>query len=847
MFTSRISSFVCSVVQMLPAVLVATLLVGVSGCGGKDEDPANTTASGADPTKSVVQPNDSATNDNDLAQADTKNPTDDGSFTKPENSGETTKDSEPKTPEKDAPGGKTGDETTDKTDTNPSDAKPVDPKKAKRQVERKKWAEVATNISKMRTIAIAFHNYHETFRSFLPDPKQNKDYFDKDGKLKVSWRVHLLPYLVDDFALYEKFNLDEAWDSPNNKPLLEQMPDIYRTDGDKGNKTRIVGFTDTNKENQDRLSSGFPVGRSVRIRDILDGTSNTILFVKAPKAKAVDWTAPEDFLFDSTKIEETAKSIATEKDGILIAFMDGSVHLLKSTMLPETLANLINPQDGKNVRYDKLTLRRPSPMDFVDPKSGPVHLAYMHPRAVAAIVLHPKAIFETPLIKKLASADIVKQIFAGAPFDPRKIEEVVIWVTPDNMYQPAYFSIRASDEATIDAIQKDPPPNMPGLKHDTLTMVYAPETILQEILDGDLENKPLADLLGKEMPKDHALAVVSLDHPFLKQFANPQMLAQLRLPPNLADERVLGIVGKLQSIRLSLDLDGDVLQKTAFKMADAESAEILKTFLTNGLEMAKSQLSELPAENTEVALAKSVSDGLKVVAKADTVTLQLNPNKDVREKLAEAVEKAMLAANKAAEGAARKNNLKMIGLGFHNYHDVYGRFAPADNKEWLDKDGKPYLSWRVHILPYMDHVELYQKFKLDEPWDSDNNKPLLAEMPDIFATEGVEKAGHTSLLTFTGKDTPFNGKTGPRMASVTDGTSNTLLVVHAGADKAVPWTKPTDLTVDLEKPFESLGKIGDAFEALMMDGSVRNLSDAMPVKTLKSLITPAGGEIIDDF
>ena len=76
------------------------------------------------------------------------------------------------------------------------------------------------------------------------------------------------------------------------------------------------------------------------------------------------------------------------------------------------------------------------------------------------------------------------------------------------------------------------------------------------------------------------------------------------------------------------------------------------------------------------------------------------------------------------------NNLKQVGLAMYNYREAHGRFpAPAIQ----GPDGKPLLSWRVAILPYLSENELYQSFKLDEPWDSPHNKPLLERMPQLFA------------------------------------------------------------------------------------------------------------------
>ena len=74
--------------------------------------------------------------------------------------------------------------------------------------------------------------------------------------------------------------------------------------------------------------------------------------------------------------------------------------------------------------------------------------------------------------------------------------------------------------------------------------------------------------------------------------------------------------------------------------------------------------------------------------------------------------------------------------------------------------------------------------------------------------------------------------------------SNTILCVEAGADKAVPWTKPEDLPFDPEKPLAALGKVSPkGFIAAFFDGTCEQLK--VDNKTLKALITPDGGEVID--
>src|SRR5258708_2726900 len=98
------------------------------------------------------------------------------------------------------------------------------------------------------------------------------------------------------------------------------------------------------------------------------------------------------------------------------------------------------------------------------------------------------------------------------------------------------------------------------------------------------------------------------------------------------------------------------------------------------------------------------------------------------------------AARYAKDRQISAKNLKQIGFAFHYYSEKYGRFLPRDI---ADKKGKPLLSWRVSILPFLDEEKLYKEFKLDEPWDSENNKKLIDNMPKVYrAPRGKFENGH---------------------------------------------------------------------------------------------------------
>ncbi|WP_339728453.1 DUF1559 domain-containing protein [uncultured Gimesia sp.] len=189
--------------------------------------------------------------------------------------------------------------------------------------------------------------------------------------------------------------------------------------------------------------------------------------------------------------------------------------------------------------------------------------------------------------------------------------------------------------------------------------------------------------------------------------------------------------------------------------------------------------------------------------------------------------------------ASELDNMKKIGRAFHDYHDSFTRFPPADAHL---VDGKPLLSWRVHLLPFLGQAEIYKQFNLQEPWDSPQNSALLEKMPAVFQCTGVNKPGYTSIMTFSGEGTPFPGGRGIRLRDITDGSSNTLLCVKAGPDKAIPWTKPVDLPFNSGNPFSALGQSPNgSFLSAAADGSVRNITSDLPAQTLRNLIQHQDG------
>ncbi len=201
-------------------------------------------------------------------------------------------------------------------------------------------SDVANRMNKLRRLAIACHMFHDVHKALPPGDFT----VSNDGERLLSWRVYLLPYLGDDAkALYDKFHLDEPWDSDNNKPLLSEMPEVFALSDDLAE-----GMTDVVAPFGEHTMLGSE--SALAFRSIVDGTANTAMMFEVRSQDAVPWTRPYDFEFDPDDRNAMQRFGNPDVDEFLVAWGDGSVQRIAKTISAEVVAAMIDFQDGGPIR-----------------------------------------------------------------------------------------------------------------------------------------------------------------------------------------------------------------------------------------------------------------------------------------------------------------------------------------------------------------------------------------------------------------------------------------------------------------------------------------------------------------
>lgn len=492
-------------------------------------------------------------------------------------------------------------------------------------------------------------------------------------------------------------------------------------------------------------------------------------------------------------------------------------------------------------------------------------LHYVPTDAAAFIHVDASRVWNGPLVKSIRGADpkFLDEIGAGADaMFGSKLDSLgsitLFWPKIKGPQEAAQFGVvlafktpyhKAKLKAGFEKLVE------PRTKV-TLVEVSPQLVVLLAGLDPAAYGKPQAG--GKGGNLEDAIREASTGRHLLSIGVSPGNLPdEIRREDLPAEVRAFQPLFHADSVALTIDLDKELVvnilvkSPTPPRAKEAEKAlGFLATLAGDTLGQGIKELSKDSKTEPELkdlvailtALQTSVKDA-KFSTDGEVTRVTAKTSGDLP--LASAFLAAKRKTQEAAARAQSSNNLKQIALAMHNYESGNGTLPPA---AVCDKTGKPVLSWRVLILPYIEEENLYKQFKLDEPWDSENNKKLIAKMPKIYGLPGVPgvKANETHYRLFVGNGAAFDYLKGNKFTDITDGTSNTIMA--ATAKDSVIWSKPDELDFDPDKDMTKLLGFyhGNVCGVAFCDGSVRAFSKSLGKVSLKAYITMSGAEVVSD-
>jgi RNA polymerase sigma factor (sigma-70 family) len=210
----------------------------------------------------------------------------------------------------------------------------AEPEEAPRETEL-----ITRSAANLRKIATGIHAYVEAEKGFPPPAV-----LGADGSPLLSWRVAILPY-IGEKELHAQFRLDEPWDGPHNKALLEKLPKVYAPVASSSPKAGATYYQAFNGKGAFfENPKGLPLGPDQNpYSEISDGTVNTLMVVEA--GTTVPWTKPEDLRYTPGK--PAPKLGGQFRDGFTAVTADGATRFIKRSIDPMILDAMITRNGGE--------------------------------------------------------------------------------------------------------------------------------------------------------------------------------------------------------------------------------------------------------------------------------------------------------------------------------------------------------------------------------------------------------------------------------------------------------------------------------------------------------------------
>jgi prepilin-type N-terminal cleavage/methylation domain-containing protein/prepilin-type processing-associated H-X9-DG protein len=171
---------------------------------------------------------------------------------------------------------------------------------------------------------------------------------------------------------------------------------------------------------------------------------------------------------------------------------------------------------------------------------------------------------------------------------------------------------------------------------------------------------------------------------------------------------------------------------------------------------------------------------------------------------------AIQAAREAARRSQCTNNLKQLGIGFHNYESSYKGFPP---RRWSASD-QGYTGWGTFILPFVEEQSIYDRYNFKYDFYDPVNKDVVETKLAVFLCPTVS---HENPIVITQ----------PVTAGSANPSKGTMFSINGWIDYLVPngITVPTNGFGATFPPFNLNGDNSNQHEALQDSSNASGLAN----------------------
>ena len=330
-------------------------------------------------------------------------------------------------------------------------------------------------------------------------------------------------------------------------------------------------------------------------------------------------------------------------------------------------------------------------------------------------------------------------------------------------------------------------------------------------------NEPVRLVIDLETRADLIKDVVEMGK---QQFDNPIAEAYLELIDNA------------KSIVFTQSMASDELATLLIEGINEAEAKELKDGLEGILGSAKLAMPGVITEmkrglkvsEKSTGVVKTMVDDLEATVEGTSVSIVLKKP----EGFEEAVGEIQLAVRGQAKVVSRQNDFRQMGLAALNFESANTEF-PYNMEGDIHKD----LSWRVRVLPYLEQHELFDQLETDKGPEDEANSKFADKMPKLYGADGKN-----SGVSWIKSDVKGFG-------DITDGSSNTIMLIEN--PNAGPWMKNTPLTAEDAMKLVSDLKDGEELIVVLYDCSTHSINNSIDKETLKNLLDPTDGNVVENW